>query len=379
MRPDVKPKLWASAIVLLWCGVALAGGAATDAYEDIDAAAPVDVHAFADVYGVYNSDAPASRTNQLRAFDVTSGRPSLGYLRLTLAHRPQRVGFRVDAGFGAVANTYETSDPAFTTHRSWARALSYFGQAFFTAVVPTERPISIDVGKFGTPVGLEDNESLPNWNYSRSFLYTWAEPSLHTGLRLSCAVTGTLDVSLFWVNGWNANLLGGNTMRSFAGALTWHPTTSLTLSLTDMAGLERPPTDLAAPLASRNILDAFVVLAATEHLSLASSADYGVDGTGAGVDFWGVAAYARVQAWPWLAAALRGEYLADPSGFITATPQGLAEATTTLELRRDAGPVHLVGRLEYRHDRSSAHPFDGALPATQSTQDTITVALLAAY
>jgi hypothetical protein len=379
VRPDVKPKLWASAIVLLWCGVALAGGAATDAYEDIDAAAPVDVHAFADVYGVYNSDAPASRTNQLRAFDVTSGRPSLGYLRLTLAHRPQRVGFRVDAGFGAVANTYETSDPAFTTHRSWARALSYFGQAFFTAVVPTERPISIDVGKFGTPVGLEDNESLPNWNYSRSFLYTWAEPSLHTGLRLSCELTPTVAVSAFWVNGWDANIVDGNHMRSFAGALTWHPTTAFTLSVTDMAGLERPPFAPTAPLATRNVIDAFVVLAPTERLSFATSGDYGVDGTGAGLDFWGAAGYARLQAWPWLAGALRGEYVADPAGFITATPQGLVDGTATLELRRDVGPVHLVGRLEVRHDRSSAHPFDGAVRATQSTQDTITLAMLAAY
>jgi hypothetical protein len=376
----VKPTLGAALIVIFSRGVALAsGGAATDAYDDIDAAAAVDVHGLADVYGVHNFDEPTSGTNHLRAFDFVSGRPALGYLRLTLARRPRRVGFRLDAGFGDVAVGYEHDDPALARHPRWARGASYVGQAFFTAVVPLERPVSIDVGKFGTPVGLEDNESLPNWNYSRSFLYTWAEPSLHTGLRLSCAVTGTLDVSLFWVNGWNANLLGGNTMRSFAGALTWHPTTSLTLSLTDMAGLERPPTDLAAPLASRNILDAFVVLAATEHLSLASSADYGVDGTGAGVDFWGVAAYARVQAWPWLAAALRGEYLADPSGFITATPQGLAEATTTLELRRDAGPVHLVGRLEYRHDRSSARPFDGALPASRGTQDTITVAALAAY
>ena len=71
-------------------------------------------------------------------------------------------------------------------HPQLARAFSYFEQAFVTVMIPTARPIQLDVGRFPTPVGLEDNESITNWSYSRSLLYSWAEPSLHTGMRLSC-------------------------------------------------------------------------------------------------------------------------------------------------------------------------------------------------
>jgi hypothetical protein len=373
----VRSPLWAFPIVWLSCGVAVASSGAA-AYDDIDAAVPVDVHGLADAYGLHNFDDPASGTNQLRAFDFDSG-VALNYLRLTLARRPGRVGFRVDGGFGNTAEIFYLQDPAAAAHPHVARAYSYLGQAFFTAIVPLERPITVDVGKFGTPVGLEDNESLGNWNYSRSLLYTWAEPSLHTGLRLSSAVADALDVELYWVNGWDSGVLDGSDMRTFAAALNWRPTGSLSIALVDMVGLEHPPTQLTEPLSLRNVVDASVVFKAAEVLSLASSADYGNDRADGGVTFWGVAAYARVQALPWLAAALRGEYFSDASGFATGTAQHLAEGTATVEARQDIKRLRLVGRVEYRHDRSSAHPFDAALPASRSAQDTITFAALVAF
>jgi hypothetical protein len=368
---------WPFLIVSLACGgVARAGGAATDAYEDID---DFDLHGLLDGYGLYNSASPASERNQLRAFDFDTGF-RLGYARLTLARRPKLVGFRVDAGFGNTADVFYHQDPASVLgHAELARATSYFGQAFFTVVAPLEHPLMIDVGKFGTPVGLEDNESLNAWNDSRSLIYTWAEPSLHTGLRLSCKLTDTLDASAFWVNGWDAGLLDGSDMRTWAGAITWRPTPSVEVSFVDMAGLERPPTHLSGPLSFRNVVDASVAYKTTEWLSLAASADHVVDQGAGGVDWWGAAGYARAQALYWLAFAVRGEYLADPSGFGTGTPQKLVEGTATLELLHKIERLRFLARLEYRHDRSTAHPFDAAVPASRATMDTFTAAGLVAF
>jgi hypothetical protein len=373
-RPVVKA-LSTLVIVCLVGGVAHAGGAATDAYADID---DVDLHGLADGYWLRNFDAPASGRSQLRAFDFDTGF-ALGYARLTLARRPKVVGFRIDAGLGNTADVFYRQDPAAARHARLARATSYLGQAFFTVVAPFERPVAIDVGKFGTPVGLEDNEALTNWSYSRSLLYTWAEPSLHTGLRLSCKVTDTLDASVFWVNGWNSVFLDGSTMRTFAGAITWRPTASVEISLVDMAGLEHPPTQLSAPLAFRNVFDASVAFEVTERLTLASSADYGVDRSAGGVAFWGLSAYARARALPWLWTTLRGEYFADASGFTTGTAQEVAEGTATVELRHDVERLRFITRVEYRHDRSTARPFDAALPASRGVQDTLTVAGLLAF
>jgi hypothetical protein len=365
-------------LCLSWPALA-GGGAATDAYADVDASAAVDAHGLLDVYALRNFNDPASGKNQLRAFDFAANRASLGYLLVTLAHRPGRVGFRVDAGVGDTAVVFEQQDPAAPTNPRLARALSFFPQAFGTVMLPLPREVELDIGRFATPVGLEDNESLTNWNYGRSLLYSWAEPSLHTGLRMTSQVAKPLGLSLYWVNGWNSIVRDGSDMRTFAGAGSFAPAEHLEVVLVDMAGPEHPPTDLGGPLAFRNLVDAYVVYAPTTDASLALAADYGYDRTGGGVRWWGASWYTRLQARPWLAGALRGEVLADPAGFVTGTPQRLAEVTITGEVRRALGRLSLIGRLEYRHDQSTARPFDGAFPASRDHQDTLTAALLAAF
>jgi hypothetical protein len=362
-------------------GAALAsGGPATDAYDDVSKTAAVDLHLFGDLYALHNFNDPASRLNQLREFDFNSNQASLSYARLTVAHRPELIGFRLDLGLGDTAEIYERQDPAATTNPEVARALSHVEQAFVTVMVPAKPELEIDLGRFATPMGFEDNESLSNWLYSRSLLYSWAEPSLHTGLRLSCQATDTLAFSAFWVNGWNSIVIDGNEMRTLAGAGSWTLAPGLAVVVVDMAGPERPPTELSGTLSFRNLLAAYGTYEATEQLSFALAFDYGNDRANGGVDWWGTAGYARIQARPWLAGALRAEYYADPSGFMTGTPQRVGEVTTTLEVERATDRLRLLARLEYRHDQSSAPVFDSALPAVrESRQDTLTLALLAAF
>jgi hypothetical protein len=370
--------------IVCWCGAGgggrtavASGGAATDAYDDI-APGGLDVHGLLDVYAIHNFDDPASGVNQLRAFDFRD-RASLDYLRLTLAVRPRLIGFRLDAGVGNTADVFEQQDPAAGSHPTYARATSFVGQAFVTATLPFDRPVEVDVGKFGTPVGLEDNESLSNWSYSRSLLYAWAEPTLHTGLRSTCQVAKTVAVSLFWVNGWNAGVLAGSGMRTFAAAASWRPADEIVVAVVDMAGLEHPPTELTAPLSFRNILDASVVLEPWSAVAFALTADLGNDRAGGGVHWWGAAGYARVQSPRSFAGTLRGELLSDPDGFVTGTPQTVTELTATAEARATVWRLRAVARLEYRHDRSNAAVFDAALPASRKQQDTLTLALMGAF
>jgi hypothetical protein len=353
------------------------GGAATDAYDDVAGPRAIDVHAFLDAYFVHNFDDPRTGENVLREFDFKSDALTLSYLRLTLAHRPDPVGFRLDAGFGATADVYRRQDPASVEHPDLARATSFVGQAFVSVLVPLERTIELDAGKFATPVGLEDNESLGNWAYSRSLLYSWAEPSLHTGVRATSQVASTLALSLFWLNGWNSGVVDGNDMRAFAVAATLRPSAAVEGALVYMGGLERPPTALAGPLAFRNLLDGYLTAWLSERVGCALTADLGHDRADGGVTWWGIGGALRFQGLPWLAGSVRGEYFSDRSGFMTGTPQAVAEVTATVEARADPGLGRWLARLEYRHDRSTAPVFDAAVPAALSFQDTLTLALLA--
>jgi hypothetical protein len=237
------------------------------------------------------------------------------------------------------------------------------------------------VGRFGTPVGLEDNEAQRNYNVSRSLLYTWAEPTSHVGARVTTPVTPSLAFSGFWLNGWNTQVVEGNGMRSFGVAASWQAAPNVVLSATYLAGLERAPERLADPaLAWRHVIDAFATYSPSDRVSLALTADYGHDAADGGVSWWGVTGYVRCRPRPWLAATLRAEHFADADGFMTGARQRVAELTGTVEVKRELSDVTLVGRVEYRRDHSTAPVFEADTPSNRTrSQDTVGLQLIAVF
>ncbi len=360
-------------------GTALAGaGPATDAYDGIAKDRAVDVHAMADLYTQLRE--PPGGKVQLRAFDVRSDALALEMLRLTVAHHPDLIGFRLDVGVGDMPNAYLAADPASTTHPDLSRWLSYFEQGFVTATLPVGGGVSVDVGKFDTPVGLEDNETMQNWNYSRGLLFALGEPTYHTGLRVTYPVTDSLGISAFWLNGWNTNVAEGNGMRSFAVAGSWRPSETMDLVVTYAAGPERAPTYLSDPrLAFRNIVDVYGSFAPRPWLILAATADYATDASSGGVSWWGVGGYARCLLLPWLAGVARAEHFSDPDGFTTSVRQRVDEITATAEATTHVAGLKLVGRLEYRHDQSDQPVFVSAGANRVTRQDTGTLGVMTAF
>jgi hypothetical protein len=352
------------------------GGAATDAYDGIREGEPIDLHALLDLYV---QQALAGEPPRYRAFDVNTGL-SLNFVRATIAHAPDPIGFRVDVGAGDTPDAYLRSDPASISNPDVARAFSYFEQAFVTARVPVGSDLSIDMGKFGTPVGFEDNESPSNWNYSRSLLFTLAEPTYHMGARVTYPASAVIAFSIFWLNGWNTNVIDGNGMRSFAGAATVKPADDVELVFVYAGGLERAPTQLANPtLAFRNEFDGYLEYDPTDALKLAATADYGIEASAGGVSYWGVGGYVQYGPLPWLGGALRGEYFDDPDGFTTGTAQRLDEATATLQTTTRVGEASVIGRVEFRRDQSdrAVFPVRDELPSLH--QNTLTLGMMATF
>lgn len=339
----------------------------------------MDVHGLLDLYAQVAPDA-APPGPRYRAFDDSANGLAVDVARVTFARPPRWLGFRLDLAAGDMANAYMASDPAAHAHPALARATSYAEQAFVTAAV-AQGALALDVGKFETPVGFEDNESPTNWEYSRSMLFTLAEPTYHTGLRATWVAAEGLGLSAMWLNGWNTNVVDGDGMRSFAAAATWRSRAAaalpVELALVYAAGLERAPTQLEVPvLGFRNELDAYAVVAPRPWLQVAATTDFGTDSHGGGVTWWGASAYLRLHVLPWLATALRGEHLDDGDGFLTGTRQRMAGATWTLEAHDDVGDVAVRAWIEYRRDQSDEHVFGGA-PSLH--QDTWTLALSASF
>lgn len=108
-------------------------------------------------------------------------------------------GYKVDLLFGPDANTYATT--------STGAADSDFGikQAYVTLQTPLGNDLIAKVGVFDTIIGYEVFESGNNPNYSRSYGY-FIEPTEHTGVLLSYALTEWLSINAGIADAYNARI-----------------------------------------------------------------------------------------------------------------------------------------------------------------------------
>jgi hypothetical protein len=163
------------------------------------------------------------------------------------------------------------------------------------------------------------------------------------------------------VNGWN-NVIENNSAKTFGAQVIFKPTAALSLAQNYMAGPEQADNTVDW----RQLSDTTVTYVVNPKLSVMGNYDYGTDTVaGARVHWQGVAAYAKLQATPWLAFSPRFEIYDDASGFTTGVAQRLKEGTATVELK----PTDtFMWRIEYRAEFSDAPSFkmrDGAFKKTQ--------------
>jgi hypothetical protein len=328
------------------------------------------VGAFVDTYfslPIRSDDTELDTPSITRVFDAANDTFSLAYAELTLTMPAEPVGFRLDLGFGAVADAVSTVgvDIGGTTVLVPDETYKNVQQAYATMKVPGVDKLTLDVGRFVTTAGAEVIESKDNFMYSRSLLFGFAIPFTHTGLRASYALTSEVGVQLSLVNGWDV-VFDNNRDKTLGASVSWSHADTAAL-LTWYGGTETP--DGAPNDDYRSVFDLVVTQKIDGGLTLNLNADYGFEGDFA---WYGVAAMGRYEITEALRLALRAEYFADPDGFRLA----LGDVSIT-EITANVG--WLVGknaelRLEGRIDIASEDIYGD--PAN-STQPTIQFAALA--
>src|SRR4029453_15926761 len=73
-------------------------------------------------------------------------------------------------------------------------------QAFGTYVVPVGKGLTVDFGKWASPLGIENNYSKDKMNYSRSFFFNFL-PFYHFGFRAKYPLNDKLTVMYNLING----------------------------------------------------------------------------------------------------------------------------------------------------------------------------------
>ena len=251
----------------------------------------VEVSGVVDGYYSYNNN-KVDMFTQGRAFDVRHNAFSLQLAKISLEKKnsvDSPLGFRIDLAVG------ETVDRIISVADSSRNdATKHILQAYGSYVAPGG--LTIDFGKFYTPIGAEVVDTKDNFNYSRAWLFTYG-PYYHMGLRAKYAINDKVAVTGFLVNGWDNtfenNVKAGKTVGVSLG-LT--PTKKFALTQTFMTGPEAPLANVPAVSARdnwRQISDTVATVYVTDKFTLLGNLVYGRDGdnTGKRGDWTGFAGY----------------------------------------------------------------------------------------
>jgi hypothetical protein len=294
----------------------------------------------------------------MRVFDFDDNKLKLDMAELVVQRpvsRPSDFGFRFDATVGQSVPKVAASYGLFRD-RSTGEAHDYdLHQVFISWIMPVGHGIRLDLGKFATPFGYEVIEGYDGYNdnQTRSFLFGYAIPFTHTGLRASYTFTAKLWASAMVVNGWD-NWYDNNDAKSLGIQLAVTPTKTWTFYVTAMGGPEQDNNshndrynfNFVSVYKPRDPL--------TLGLDVVVGNEAGLPAPGAIARWRGVAGYLRRRFTDPLALTLRAEIFDDADGARTGTAQTLKEVTLTPEYKLGK---HIVLRGDLRCDWSDQDAF----------------------
>jgi len=261
-------------------------------------------------------------------------------------------------------------------------------------VAPLGHGLTVDVGKWGSSIGIEGNYTKDQINYSRAYWYDFL-PFYHMGVRASYKLNDQLALNYWLVNGTNqAEATNGFKDELFGFTATPRKTIAWNVNYYPRAGASRPHSgnderadpgsagpdvhlDSACTKRPSAHFDSYVSWQAKPKLSLALEGDYVIQRewrtsspgrSSAPSHTIGGAAYARYQFTPKIALGVRAEYLSDRGGLFSGITQALKETTATFDYKLAEG---FLMRYEWRRDFSNQPSFftdrDSVLSKEQQT------------
>jgi Putative beta-barrel porin-2, OmpL-like. bbp2 len=351
-----------------------------------------------DEYYEYNFNDPVGRVNALRAYDVLSNNISLNQADVVFERAPDVTGgspfgVRIDLQFGQATDTLQgnpSNEPRPSIYQN-------IFQAYGTYVAPIGGGLTLDVGKFGSSIGIEGNYTKDQMNYSRAYWFDFL-PFYHMGVRAAYKVNDKLTLNYWVVNGTNqAEATNGYKDELFGFTAT--PNKKITWNVNYYIGQEHPDRTVVAsngspiplqpgltfqaitpaPNGKLHIFDSYVSWQAAPKLTFALEGDYVIERewqntntalgeSSAPSHVIGGAGYVKYQFSPRFAVAGRAEYMSDRGGLFSGITQALKETTATFDYKLWDG---FLMRYEWRRDFSNQPSFftdkNGVLSKEQQT------------
>jgi hypothetical protein len=366
-----------------------------DDRKNLDFLRDTTINLGVDAYYAYNFNHPVGRVNLLRAYDVLSNNISLNQASVIFERAPnvsegRRFGGRLDLQFGQATDTLQ-GNPANEPRPQIYRNIF---QAYGTYIAPLGKGLTVDFGKWSSSLGVENNYTKDQMNYSRSYLFDFL-PFYHMGVRASYPVNDRLTVNYWLVNGTN-QAEATNAFKDELFGFVVKPRKTITWTANYYLGQEHPdriPVNPVGPIPVQpglsfqairpapdgrlHIIDSYVSWQASRKLSAALEGDYVIERlwrnealgrSSAPSHVTAGAVYVRSELTPKVAVAGRAEYLSDRGGLFSGLTQALKETTATFDYKFGDG---FLMRYEWRRDFSNQPTFltdtQGAFSKEQTT------------
>jgi hypothetical protein len=376
----VKQWTWGVALAAVALGAPAYGA---DPEAIMDGLKGVSVKGYVEGQYNYNFNDPSTQANAFRVFDTKANSFTFNMAELALTKSSEAgTGFGLVLNYGLDAQVTSASGSTVNTDPTGAPSLDGSGNPITTkddfdvqqAYVSEKLGgnVELKLGKFATLAGAEVIEGPANYNISRSFLFGWAIPFTHTGLRAAYTtpVPG-LAVTLGLNNGWDV-VNDGDKGKTAELQVAMTPMDMLAVAVTGYYG----PESTAVDNDNRGVVDVVATIKPMDGLAVVLNYDRGSQETfnvaGDSALWQGYAVYANLGIGDKHAVTLRGEVFDDQDGFRTSAVQTLREVTLTFACKMKE---NLEWRAEYRYDQSNldtAFVDDKGNP--EDSQSTIAVA-----
>lgn len=339
----------------------------------------LSVNGFVSTSWSYNFETPDSRRNAYRVFDFDDNSFKVDVAELVLQRpvaKPRDGGFRVDLEAGSSIPRVSAASGLFRDPVTGVAQDVDLQQAYVSYLAPLGSGLHVDAGKFVTHCGAEVIEGYDGWNdnATHSFLFGFAIPFTHTGVRASYSFSPRVAATAMIVNGWD-DAVDDNRSKSVGAQLALTPDPRVALLVNGLIGAEQPGDERDL----RRLLDVVATLKPSARVTVVANLDLGSEDHAAptvppGAATWsGIAGSARVTVSERFALIGRAEAFRDADGARTGVAQTLSEFTLTPEWRLTP---HAVLRGDLRVDGSDHDVFaEGSRPVDHQT--TVLVNLLA--
>jgi hypothetical protein len=164
----------------------------------------VEARGFVDAYAAVDYGFPKPQVGprrEVRAYDQAAG-VAVAWVGVDLALPAAPVGGALEFRLGPAAERHASRCVEVLGVCDAEIGLSFVKQAYATWR-PAEGPVSVDIGKFDGPFGVEKPDSQLNHSYTRGLLYWLVQPLFLTGMRLEWSVTPELAIIGYAANGYN--------------------------------------------------------------------------------------------------------------------------------------------------------------------------------